>query len=225
LGPKAAARAFGPATLAVLLLLWEMVIAAIWKLGFRLPGFDLRAFTPGYLNFTFGGCARILALMTGIEIFANLVAAYERTAEQKSRNAFGSLLIIMGTTAIAMLVVGPPVLELSDPTDEDVSVFTQTMDRLLPAPLPYLGTLIGVVVLGSASATSAQGLQNLALGLRYRHYIPVLLGRLNRFDVADKPVWIEVALVSLCYLIWGTSEETYLAVYAAGVLILLSMTG
>lgn len=225
LGPKAAARAFGPATLAVLLLLWAMVIATIWKLGFRLPGLDLQAFTPNYLHFTFGGYARILALMTGIEIFANLVAAYEGTAEQKSRKAFGSLLIIMGTTAVTMLVVGPAVLKLSDPTNEHVSVFTQTMDQLLPAPLPYLGTLIGVVVLGSASAASAQGLQNLALGLRYRHYIPAQLGQRNRFDVADKPVWIEVALVSLCYLVLGTSEETYLAIYAAGVFILLSMTG
>jgi amino acid transporter len=76
-GPKFAARAFGPATLAVLILLWLMVIATIWKLGFHLPNFDLRAFHPQYLNFTLGGYALILALMSGIEIFANLVAAYE----------------------------------------------------------------------------------------------------------------------------------------------------
>lgn len=224
-GPRVAARTFGPATLVVLVLLWAMIIATIWKLGFRLPGFDLRAFAPQYLNFTLGGYARILALMTGIEIFANLVAAYDGTARQKSRKAFSSLLMIMGTTAVTMLVVGPAVLQLSDPTHPEVSVFTQTMDHLLPAPLPYVGTLIGIIVLASAAAASAQGLQNLALGLRYRHYIPALLGERNRFDVADNPVWLEVALVSFCFLILGTSEETYLAVYAAGVFILLSMTG
>ncbi len=224
-GPKVAARAFGPATLAVLALLWVMMIATVWKLGFRLPNFDLRAFSPDYLHFTFGGYVRILALMTGIEIFANLVAAFDGTSQQKSRRAFGSLLIIMGTTSITMLVVGPAFLDLSDPTRSDVSVFTQTMDILLPAPLAYAGTLVGVVVLASAAAASAQGLQNLGLGLRYRHYVPASVGQRNRFDVADKPVWIEVAVVCVCFLAFGTSEETYLAIYAAGVFILLSMTG
>jgi nucleotide-binding universal stress UspA family protein len=224
-GPKVAARAFGPATLAVLVLLWLMVIATVWKLGFHLPSLDLRAFTPPYLNFTLGGYARILALMTGIEIFANLVAAYEGPPQEKSRKAFQSLLIIMGTTTITMLVVGPAVLQLTDPVDPEVSVFTQVMDQLLPTPLPYAGTLIGVFVLASAAAASAQGLQNLALGLHYRHYIPAGLGTRNKFDVADKPVWLEVGVVILCYLLLGTNEETYLAVYAAGVFILLSMTG
>lgn len=225
LGPKVAARAFGPATLAVLVLLWVMIIATVWKLGFHLPNFDLKAFSPAYLNFTFGGYARILALMTGIEIFANLVAAYDGTAAEKSRKAFGSLLIIMGTTAVTMLIIGPAVLKLADPTHTDVSVFTQTMDKLLPSPLPYIGTLIGVIVLASASAASAQGLQNLALGLRYRNYIPAALGTRNKYDVADKPVWLEVGIVAICYLVLGTSEDTYLSIYAAGVFILLSMTG
>ncbi|MBN1568222.1 MAG: universal stress protein [Acidobacteria bacterium] len=225
LGPKFSARIFGPATLAVLLLLWAMVIATVWKLGFRLPALHLEAFLPPYLHFTFAGYTRILALMTGIEIFANLVAAYSGTAVQKSRKAFGSLLIIMGTTVATILIVGPAILDLSDPTNHSVSVFTQTMDRLLPHPLPYLGTLIGIIVLGSAAAASAQGLQNLALGLRYRHYIPAMLGERNKYEVAAMPVWIEVALVSLCFLVLGTREETYLAIYAAGVFILLSMTG
>jgi len=224
-GPKTAARAFGPATLGVLLLLWAMVAASIWRFGLRVPAFDMRALTPEYLHFTLGGYARILALMTGIEIFANLVAAYAGDARQKSRKAFGSLLIIMGTTSVTMLVVGPAILQLSNPAEAGVSVFTQTMDRLLPSPLPYLGTLVGIVVLGSAAAASAQGLQNLALGLRYRHYIPARIGQRNRFDVADKPVWIQVTLVAVCYLVFGTLEETYLAIYAAGVFILLSMTG
>jgi hypothetical protein len=222
-GPKMAARAFGPATLGVLILLWTMVFATIWKLGLRLPRLDFRAFAPEYLHFTFGGFARILALMTGIEIFANLVAAYQGSALEKSRRAFGSLMIIMGTTSVTMLVVGPAILQLSDPSNVTVSVFTQAMDQLLPAPLPYLGTLIGIIVLGSASAASAQGLQNLALGLRYRNYIPAPLGQRNTFDVADKPVWIEVTIVSFCYLAFGTNKETYLAIYAVGVFVLLSM--
>ncbi len=224
-GPRTAARAFGPATLAVLLLLWTMIGATIWQRGLHLPSFDIRAFAPEYFHFTLGGFARILALMTGIEIFANLVAAYDGSSAERSRKAFGSLVIIMGTTCLTMLVVGPAILALSDPADSHVSVFTQTMDRLLPAPLPWIGTLIGVLVLGSAAAASAQGLQNLALGLRYRHYIPAWLGLRNRFDVADKPVWVEIGIVALCFLLFGTHEETYLAIYAAGVFILLSMTG
>lgn len=224
-GPKMAARAFGPATAGVLMLLWAMIFATIWKLGFHLPNFDLRAFTPEYINFTLGGYARILAVMTGIEVFANLVAAYEGAPEERSKKAFGSLLIIMGTTSLTMLIVGPAIFRLSNPTNEHVSVFTQTMDQLLPAPLPYLGTLVGIAVLLSASAASAQGLQNLALGLKDRRYVPAFIGQRNRFDVADKPVWIEVGIASLCFVAFGTSEETYLAIYAAGVFILLSMTG
>lgn len=223
-GPKVAARAFGPATAGVLLLLWAMVIATIWELGFHLPKFDLRAFQPNFIGFTINGYARILAVMTGIEVFANLVAAYEGEPAQKSKKAFTSLLIIMGTTGITMLVVGPAIFQLSDPTDPRVSVFTQTMDQLLPDPLPLLGTLVGVAVLMSASAASAQGLQNLALGLYERNYIPRYMGERNKFEVADKPVWLEVAIVSICFTFFGTHEETYLAIYAAGVFILLSMT-
>ncbi len=224
LGPKVAARIFGPATLGVLLLLWAMNIATIWKLGLHLPPIHLKAFVPPYLNYTLAGYARILALMTGIEVFANLVAAYEGTPEERARKAFGSLLIIMGSTGATMLITGPAIFQVADPLNEHVSVFTQTMDFLLPDPLPYIGTLVGVIVLLSASAASAQGIQNLALGLKDRHYIPPVLGKRNKYDVADKPVWLEVGIVSLAFVLFGTSEETYLALYAAGVFILLSMT-
>lgn len=223
-GPKVAARAFGPATAGVLLLLWTMILATILQTGFHLPDFNLRAFQPEYLEFTLNGYARILAVMTGIEVFANLVAAYEGTPAQKSQKAFTSLLLIMGTTAMTMLIVGPAIYKLADPTDTQVSVFTQVMDQLLPDPLPYLGSLVGVAVLMSASAASAQGLQNLALGLYERHYIPRYMGERNEFDVADKPVWLQVGIVGLCFALLGTHEETYLAIYAAGVFILLSMT-
>jgi nucleotide-binding universal stress UspA family protein len=223
-GPKVATRAFGPATAGVLLLLWVMVIATILELGFHLPKLNFRAFQAGYLGFTVNGYARILAVMTGIEVFANLVAAYEGEPAQKSKKAFTSLLIVMGTTGITMLIVGPAIFQLADPTDPQVSVFTQTMDKLLPDPLPWLGTLVGVAVLMSASAASAQGLQNLALGLHERNYIPHYMGERNQFDVADKPVWLEVGIVIFCFVFFGTYEETYLAIYAAGVFILLSMT-
>lgn len=224
-GPKAAARTFGPATFGVLLLLWVMVVATIWKRGLHLPNFRLQAFTPGYLRFTLSGFSRLLALMTGIEVFANLVAAYEGTPEQRSRKAFRSLLIAMGTTCATMLIVGPAIFQLADPANSQVSVFTQAMDKILPLPLAYLGTFVGVVVLGSAAAASAQGLQNLALGLRYRHYVPARMGQRNRFDVADVPVWIEVAVASVCFVVLGVEAETYLSLYAVGVFVLLSMTG
>ncbi len=224
-GPKTAAAIFGPATAAVLALLWAMNIATVIKLGIHLPPLHLEAFSGEYLHYTLSGYARILAVMTGIEVFANLVAAYDGTPEEKSRKAFGSLLIIMGTAAVTMLITGPAIYRLSDPTNPDVSVFTQTMDKLLPPALSYTGTLVGIAVLLSASAASAQGLQNLALGLKHRHYIPRSLGRRNRFGVAPMPVWIEVGIVSLAFLIFGTREETYLSLYAAGVFILLSMTG
>jgi len=224
-GPKVAARTFGPATAGVLVLLWLMIGATLWQRGFHLPDFNIAAFQGEYFHFTLAGYVRILAVMTGIEVFANLVAAYEGTDEVRSKRSFNSLLIIMGTTAATMLIVGPAILDIADPTNHEVSVFTQTMDVLLPSPLPILGTIVGIAVLMSASAASAQGLQNLALGLKKRNYIPPTLGQQNEYDVADKPVWLEVGIVCLAFLLFGTSEETYLAIYAAGVFILLSMTG
>ena len=223
-GPKVAALAFGPATAAVLLLLWVMIFFTIARYGFQLPDFNFAAFNRENIAFTFGGYARILAVMTGIEVFANLVAAYQGDSAEKSRKAFGSLLIIMGTTGATMLIVGPIIYQLADPTNAEVSVFTQTMDILLPTPLPLLGTFIGVAVLLSAAAASAQGLQNLFRGLKFRHYVPASLGQTNEFGVADKPVWLEIGIVAICFLFFGTHEETYLAIYAAGVFILLSMT-
>ena len=171
-GPKMAARTFGPATAGVLILLWLMILTTLIRTGLHLPVLSLEAFVPPNLGLTLGGYVRILAVMTGVEVFANLVAAFDGTPEQRSGNAFRSMLVIMSTTAATMLIVGPAIFSLSDPGNTHVSVFTQTMDQLLPTPLAYLGSLVGVVVLMSASAASAQGLQNLALGLKERHYIP-----------------------------------------------------
>lgn len=224
-GSKASSQLFGPATALILAFLWVMIGVTIWTRGFSLPDFNIQAFSFDNIHFTLGGFARILALMTGIEIFANLVASYEGTARERSRRAFGSLLIVMGTTVTTMLIVGPAILDLSDISNSSKSVFTQTMDALLPPWLSYTGTLIGIAVLLSAAAASAQGIQNLCLGLRARHYIPAKWGTRNKFDVPGFPVWTQVAFVSLCFLVIGTHEETYLALYAAGVFILLSMTG
>jgi nucleotide-binding universal stress UspA family protein len=245
LGPKVSARAFGPATAAVLGLLWVMIFATIYKYGINLPIFDLQAFSTeavsyipegataaiesSYIHLTLGGYARILALMTGIEIFANLVAAYDGRRAEKSRKAFGSLIIIMGTTALTMIIVGPAILTVAGASTEtvtsEVSVFTQTMNAILPAWASYAGTLIGIAVLLSACAAAAQGVQNLLLGLRYRHYVAATLGQRNKYDVAGKPVWIMIVVIAICFVLFGTHEETYLALYAAGVFILLSMTG
>ncbi|MDP2270433.1 MAG: universal stress protein [Archangium sp.] len=224
-GPRLAARVFGPATAAVLLLLWVLVGAVIVKRGLHLPSFELAAFSAANLHVTLGGYVRLLALMTGIEVFANLVAAYDGAPAARSRKAFGSLLIVMTTTLVTMVVVGPAIYALADPSNAEVSVFTQTMDALLPGPVAYAGTLVGIVVLLSAAAASAQGLQNLALGLRHRHYVPAVFGQRNRFDVADRPVYAQVAVVVACFLAFGTHEETYLALYAAGVFVLLGLTG
>jgi len=224
-GPKMAARTFGPATAGVLLLLWAMIIATVVKYGFHLPDFNLQAFSVENLPFTLGGFVRILAVMTGIEVFANMVAAFDGSPSEKGKKAFNSLLLIMGTTAATMLIVGPVIYQTADISIEGVSVFTQTMDHLLPAPLPYLGTIVGVAVLMSASAAAAQGLQNLALGLSERRYVPPILGQRNQFQVAAMPVWLQVGIVAFCFLFFGTNEETYLAIYAAGVFVLLSMTG
>lgn len=224
-GPRTVSAVFGPATGAVLVLLWAMVIATLVRRGFHPAGFDLDAFAGDNLEFTLGGYVRILAVMTGVEVFANLVAAYAGPAAERSRKAFQSMTIIMGTTAVAMVIVGPVVLDVADPFDKEVSVFTQTMDALLPGPLAVAGSIAGVAVLLSAAAASALGLQNLAGGMARRNYVPASFGSRNRHGVASLPVWFEVGIVALCFVLLGTEEATYLGVYAAGVFVLLSMTG
>ena len=49
-GPRMAARAFGPATAGVLILLWLMIIFTLLQTGFHLPQFSLQAFTPPNLQ-------------------------------------------------------------------------------------------------------------------------------------------------------------------------------
>jgi len=224
-GPKVAAAAFGPATAGVLLLLWLLIFETIFKTGFHLPTLTLQAFKPPFLNYTLKGYIRILAVMTGIEVFANLVPAFNGSDQDKSHKAFNSLLIIMITTALTMLILGPAIFSLSDPALSEVSLFTQTMDILLPKLLAYIGSLVGIFVLMSACAASAQGLQGLSLGLTNRGYVPRSFGAQNRFEVADKPVWLQIMVVSFCFLFFGTHEDVYLGLYAAGVFVILSLTG
>ncbi len=52
-------------------------------LRIALAGFPHRRIPRGYLHFTLGGYAHILALMTGIEVFANLVAAYQERQNEE----------------------------------------------------------------------------------------------------------------------------------------------
>jgi len=106
-GPRLAAKVFGPATAAVLGLLWVLVFATVTQRGLHLPSFTLEAFARANLHVTLGGYVRLLALMTGIEVFANLVAAYDGTPAERARKAFGSLLFVMVTTLVTMVVVGP----------------------------------------------------------------------------------------------------------------------
>lgn len=224
-GPRTVSRVFGPATAAVLVLLWVMIGAVIVRRGLHLPPLHLDAFRGRNLGYTLGGYVRILALMTGIEVFANLVASYSGPSDVRSRKAFSSLTIIMASTALTMVIVGPAILAIADPADPDVSVFTQTMDALLPHPLALIGTVVSVAVLLSAAAASALGVESLFLGLSVRHYAPAALGVRNRRHVAARPIWIEVAVAAVLFVTIGTDEATYLAIYAAGVFVLLSMTG
>lgn len=223
-GPRVVSYVFGPATGAVLALLWVMMIAVVVKRGLHIAPLRIEALTGRHLEVTLKGFVRILALITGVEVFANLVASYRGNARERSALAFRSMCIIMGSTALTMLIVGPAILAIADPNNTEVSVFTQTMDKLLPVPLAFAGTAVSVLVLLSAAAASALGIQNLFLGLAVRHYAPAALGRPNRVGVASIPVWIEVGVACLCFALLGTKEGTYLALYAAGVFVLLSMT-
>lgn len=224
-GPRTVSHVFGPATAGVLVLLWVMIVAVVARRGLHVAPLHWAAFRGANLSYTLGGYVRILALMTGIEVFANLVASYSGPPRQRSRKAFTSLMIIMGSTALTMLIVGPAILDLSDPSNAKVSVFTQTMDALLPHPLALLGTVVSVAVLLSAAAASALGIESLFLGLSVRHYAPAPLAVRNHRDIASRPVWLEVAVATTLFVVLGTDESTYLAIYAAGVFVLLSMTG
>ncbi len=222
--PRAIARTYGPATAAVLGLLWLMVLATVLVRGLQLPHFDLGALQPQVLfSVALPAFTRLLAILTGIEIFATLEPAFEGVEAKRSRQAFGSLLLVVITSAAVLLVVGPATVALTQP-DSPVSVFTQTMDGLLPGPLAILGTGIAVAVLLVVAAASAQGLQNLALGLHDRRFAPAFLGQRNRVDVPNWPARILAVAVIACFLLLGSDPGVYIRVYVAGFFLLLTLT-
>ena len=162
--PRALTFAYGPATAAVLGLLWLMVAATVVERGVQLPYFELAALQPRFLfGVTLPGFTRLLAILTGIEIFATLEPAFEGVESERSRRAFGSMLFVVITSAVVLLLLGPAIVAVTRP-DDPVSVFTQAMDALLPGPLPLLGTVIAVAALLVVAAASAAGTAKLGPG-------------------------------------------------------------
>ena len=205
-------------------LLWLMVVATVVERGVQLPHFELAALQPRVLfSVTVAGFTRLLAMLTGIEVFATLEPAFEGVEAERSRRAFGSLLLVVVTSAVVLLLLGPAIVAVTRP-DVPVSVFTQAMDALLPGPLPLLGTVIAVAVLLVVAAASAQGLQNLALGLHDRRFAPAFLGQRNRADVPDWPVRILAIAVIACFVLLGGDPGVYVRVYVAGFILLLTLT-
>ena len=202
-----------------------MVFATIWQHGFHLPDLNWQLFRTLHLTFTFGGFARILAVMTGIEVFANLVAAYDGTPRAKKQKGVWQFVDHHGDNGRYHAHRRSHHLSAGRPHQcAGLRLYANDGSTAARAAAVYrhdCGHGRADVGLGA----SAQGLQNLFVGLRFRHYLPKFMGRRNQFDVADKPVWLEVGLVIFCFIFFGTHEETYLAIYAAGVFILLSMTG
>ena len=222
--PRGLTRTYGPATAAVLGLLWLMVVATVVERGVQLPRFESARSSRGFCSASpLAGFTRLLAMLTGIEVFATLEPAFEGVEAERSRRAFGSMLLVVVTSAVVLLLLGPAIVAVTRP-DEPVSVFTQAMDALLPGPLPLLGTVIAVAVLLVVAAASAQGLQNLALGLHDRRFAPAFLGQRNRADVPDWPVRILAIAVIACFVLLGGDPGVYVRVYVAGFILLLTLT-
>ena len=96
--PRALTFTYGPATAAVLGLLWLMVVAAVVERGVQLPRFRIATLRPRVLfGVTLVGFTRLLAILTGIEVFATLEPAFEGVEAERSRRAFGSLLVVVVT--------------------------------------------------------------------------------------------------------------------------------
>jgi len=148
--------------------------------------------------------------------------------------AAGAILAAALGTAVA---TNPHCLEPPTPGDEEeqalclaLSVFAPSLQPMADVkydlvPIEYGSDYAEARTILHRAAASAQGLQNLSPGLRHRHYVPAAFGQRNRFDVADRPVYAQVLVVAICFLLFGTHEETYLELYAAGVFVLLGLTG
>ena len=222
--PRRIALVYGPATAAVLLLLWSLVLAAVLQnQGRLLPEWSLDAFASlANVELTIAGLARLLGVVIGMEVFATLEPAFDGDEVQRGRKAFGSMAITVATSLAVLLFFAPTALALAD-SAQPVSTLTQAMEQLLPGPLASLGTLIAVVALLTVAAASAQALQNLSLGLRSRRFAPSFLAQRNQAGVPDRPVGIMATLATVCFLLFGAREEIYLPIYIAGTLLLLAI--
>ncbi len=220
--PRRIAYVYGPATGAVLALLWTLLIAVVLLPGGpQAPQLSLAAFDSLHsLELTLNGLARLLPIIVGIEVFATLEPAFEGDEAQRSRKAFGSLLIVVSTSLAMLLLFGPAVPALVDST-QPASAMTQAMQQLLPAPLAWLGTIVAVVALLSVAAASAQAVQNLSLGLRSRRFAPAFLAQRNRSGVPDRPIKILLVLAAGAFLLLGAREEIYLPLIVTGSLLVL----
>jgi nucleotide-binding universal stress UspA family protein len=222
--PRRIALAYGPATGAALVLLWSLIIAAVLHSGgLHFPPMSTDAFaSQASTEQTVAGLARLLAITVGIEVFATLEPAFYGDDRQRSRQAFGSLAVVVVTSLAMLLVFGPVLPQVTDPA-HPASPMSQAMAALLPGPLSWVGVVAAAAVLLSTAAASAQALQNLSLGLRTRRYAPVFLAQRNPSGVPDRPVALLAALAVACFLLLGTREEIYLPIYVAGSLLLLTM--
>ena len=220
--PRRIAYVYGPATGAVLVLLWGLIVAVLVRSGsLQLPQLERAAFSSlAALGQTVAGLARLLAVIVGLEVFASLASAFAGDASQRRRHALGSMAIVVTTSLAMLLVFGPALLLLFDPT-QPTSAITQALQWLWPAPLAWLGTAVAVVALLSVAAASAQALQNLNLGLRSQRYAPAFLAQRNQADVPGWPVRIIMVVTVASFLLLGAREEIYLPLYVAGALLLL----
>ncbi len=220
--PRRIAYIYGPATGAVLVLLWALLLAvALLPGGLQTPVLSPAAFASlRSLELTVNGLARLLPVLIGIEVFATLEPAFDGNEVQRSRKAFGSLFIAMATGLALLLFFGPAVLTLADPS-QPASAMTQAMQQLLPAPLAWLGTAVAVIALLSVAAANAQAVQNLSLGLRNRRFAPAFLAQRNRAGVPDRPIKGVFSVSAGAFLLLGAREEIYLPLVVAGSLLLL----
>ena len=219
--PRQITYVYGPATGAVLVLLWSLVVAVVLRPDFaQAPALSAAAFDSlRSTELTINGLARLLPILVGIEVFATLEPAFVGSEAQRSRKAFGSMVITVVTGLAMLLLFGPAVLTLADPT-RPTSAMTQAMQQLLPAPLAWLGAVVAVVALLTVAAASAQAVQNLSLGLRNRRFAPAFLAQRNRAGVPDRPVHIILALTVGLFLLFGAQAEYYLPLVVAGSLLL-----
>lgn len=220
--PRRIPYLYGPATAAVLLLFWSLLIALLLRPGLSaLPSFSTAAFDSlRSLELTVAGLARLLPIIVGMDVFATLEPAFAGNEAQRSRKACGSMAIVVATSLALLLLFGPAVLALADPA-QPTSAITQVMQQLLPAPLAWLGTVVAIIALLSVAAASAQALQNLSLGLRARRFAPDFLAQRNRAGVPDRPVRIVLWLTIVAFLLFGTREDLYLPLLVAGTLVSL----